>query len=67
MKQENKNDLQTRFIRWFIIAVAGGTILYVGGSIWVGFEEMGEELQNSSGFIFSMPFCLHCSTMGCDL
>ena len=52
MKQENKNDLQTRFIRWFIIAVAGGTILYVGGSIWVGFEEMGEELQNFQWIYF---------------
>ena len=52
MKQDHKNDLQTRFIRWFIIAIAGGTILYVGGSVWVGFEEMGEELQNFQWIYF---------------
>ena len=41
-----KTDLQSRFIRWFIIAIASGTFLYVSGTVWVGFEDMKEALQN---------------------
>ena len=45
-------DLQTRFIRWFIIAIASGSFLYVLGSVWVGFENMKEELQNFQWIYF---------------
>jgi glycosyltransferase 2 family protein len=37
-------DLVRRFRKWAIVAIAGGALLYLAGSVWAGLDEVAESL-----------------------
>jgi uncharacterized membrane protein YbhN (UPF0104 family) len=45
-------DLLPRFRRWAIWAIAIGAILYVVGTVWAGFSEVGAELLNFAWWLY---------------
>jgi len=45
-------DLLPRFRRWAIWAIALGAILYVVGTVWAGFSEVGAELLNFAWWLY---------------
>lgn len=52
------NSLQQRFIRWFIVAIACGSLLYLGGSIWAGIDDIKGELEHFQWSYFSAAIAL---------
>ncbi|MEC7949017.1 MAG: lysylphosphatidylglycerol synthase transmembrane domain-containing protein [Myxococcota bacterium] len=40
-----QRNLVDRFLRWVIAAIAAGALLYVGGSMWAGFEQVGDAMR----------------------
>lgn len=45
-------SLISRFRKWAAVAVAAAVVLYVGGSVWAGFEEVGDALAGFSWIYF---------------
>jgi glycosyltransferase 2 family protein len=39
-------DLVSRFVRWVVIAIAVGSLVYLVASLWAGFDKIGEELAS---------------------
>ncbi|MCB9793851.1 MAG: flippase-like domain-containing protein [Alphaproteobacteria bacterium] len=54
----NNQDLLLRFRRWAVWAIGGGVILYVGGSVWAGFEQVGGELGAFSWPVYAVVLAL---------
>ncbi len=45
-------NLVVRFRKWVVWAVALGALLYVGGSVWAGFREVGDHLSSFSWVLY---------------
>ncbi len=48
---EQKN-LILRFRKWFVWALAAGVLLYVGGSVWAGFKDVGDQLAGFNWLLY---------------
>ena len=59
-----QNSLQQRFVRWFVIAVACGSLLYLGGSVWAGFDKIKDELPQFQWIYFAAAIGLTLLTPG---
>jgi len=48
-----QQNLILRFRKWFVWALAAGVLLYVGGSVWAGFRDMGDQLAGFAWWIYA--------------
>ena len=48
----DSQNLVVRFRRWFVWALAFGVLVYVGATVWVGFDDMGEQLASFAWWIY---------------
>jgi uncharacterized protein (TIRG00374 family) len=53
-----EQDLVRRFRRWVVWAILIGAVLYIGGSVWAGFDDVAEQLQNFSWWIYAVVILL---------
>ena len=51
MQQRNLVD---RFVRWVVAAIAAGALLYVGGSMWAGFDKV-EAAMSRFNWLYLLP------------
>ena len=51
-KADDKKDLVGRFRTWAVVAIAVGTLLYVGGTVWAGFSEVGDVLIGFAWWLY---------------
>lgn len=53
-----KQDLLSRFQKWAAIAVALCFLLYLGGTIWAGYEKIQNQLSNFAWWTFGVALVL---------
>ena len=51
MSEPSQDNLIRRFRKWAIWAIAFGALLYVGGSVWAGLQDVENELANFSWWL----------------
>lgn len=51
-------SLISRFRKWLAVAIAVAVVLYVAGSVWAGFEAVGDALANFSWIYFVIALLL---------
>ena len=49
-----QRNLVDRFLRWVVAAIAAGALLYVGGSLWAGIDEVGDAMARFS-WLYLVP------------
>ena len=60
----DQQNLIRRFRKWVIWALAAGVLLYVGGSVWAGFQDMGAELSSFAWWIYGPVLLLTLGNYG---
>ena len=50
--EDAQGDLLLRFRKWAVWAIVVGVILYVGGSVWAGVDEVGEQLKTFAWSVY---------------
>ena len=58
MADRTQADLFRRFQKWVVIAIAFGVILYVGATIWAGWEQVGDSLAHFKWSAFAIAIAL---------
>jgi uncharacterized protein (TIRG00374 family) len=51
LSEPSQDNLIRRFRKWAIWAIAFGALLYVGGSVWAGLQDVQNELANFSWWL----------------
>ena len=51
-------DLVSKFVRWVVIAIAVGSLIYLVASLWAGFDKIGEELSSFKWSCFFIAIAL---------
>lgn len=49
-----QRNLVDRFLRWVVAAIAAGALLYVGGSMWAGLDQVGDAMAGFS-WVYLLP------------
>ena len=53
-----KRDLLGRFQTWFVVAITVGIVLYLVGSVWIGFDEIKKEIGIFEWWAFALAILL---------
>lgn len=57
-REDPQADLLLRFRKWVVWAIVGGVVLYVGGSVWAGLDDVGEQLRTFAWPLYGVVLLL---------